>query len=442
MVEKRGYVVTSYSNGVITKGYINDEYRLHLSPTFRELQHFNGIIAAQDKNYKWSFYRLHSTIKSKKYDGFKFERNGINVEINGKHGWLDLLTLDEFIPVKFKEIDNDSTAISGIEFPTWEIQSLDLDSGFIVEGDSLRLNDEIFLTYLNGNQELLINGKDLFKGRPVELKMARSGYLITKDLPTKKWNLITTRGEEVISNQDSIHFDGQYFFALDESKWNVYNRFGRKLSLRGYDQLRQSILNLVPVSRGNFWGLLNFQGQQQLGIKYDQIGDVVFENYVEVKYLGEWGVLNLFGEWVIPPDYDTLVRTNDKIIARRGNAYFLLNENNVRLFASPDPIRYNSGMTYVSLGDTLYGVINGDGRYLLEPEFREVFKNGPLFFGRKNNYLWSKKEPGKWVLDTADRVQEIFEFSEDFYRILKDDKYGFVDTDGKLRIANRYVYAW
>jgi hypothetical protein len=433
-----GYQVTSYSNGEITKGFINDQYNLQLSPIFRELEHFNGVIAAQDKNYKWSFSRINSSAQSKKYDNFEFNNHGIEVELNGKHGWLDILTLEERIPVRFKYIKVDSSFVTGTNFSSWEIQTLNLDSGFIAEGDSLQLSGEIFLTYLNGNQELLINGKDLFQGRPTELMLARSGYLITKDLPTNKWNLLTTRGEKVIINQDSIHYDGQYFFALDENKWNVYNRFGRKLSLRGYDQIKNSLLNMVPVSRGQHWGLLDFRGQHQLGIKYDQIGQAIFENNVEANYLGDWGVIDLFGKWVIPPDYDTLIQTNNQVIARRGNAFFLIHENNTRLFSSPDPIRYDSGMTYVSLGDTLFGVLDNNGHYLLEPEFNEVFKNGPLFFGRKNDYLWSKNEAGKWVLDTADRVQEIYEFSEDFYRILKDNKFGFVDTDGKLRIANRY----
>ncbi len=432
-----GYLVTSYYNGLISKGYFDDKYNLIISPEYRDLRFINGLVAAQSFDYKWSFFS--GTEKSvTEYDHFQVTKYGIIVEKNGKKGVLALDLKEEIIPVIFKNVERVGSKFVTEEFPTWHITDLELDSTRVKVGDSLLLSDEVFLTYLNGNQELLINGSDVFKGKPVELKVARSGFLVTEVKATEKWNLTTSTGAEIITDQDSIAFDGFYFAMLKDGKWSLYNRFGRKLSIKQFDEVRPSVLNAVPVRRGQYWGLLNFRGENQLGMKYDNIAEYGYKNQLPVKYLGEWGLIDLFGEWSILPKYDSLILGGEHFIGISGRAYYVLNDRNQRLYSSPDPLLTDDGYIAIRKADTLWGALNNQAKTIFQPKYQKVFRMERLFFAQDNQFLHGADSTGSSLLDDSDRIQAVNGYAEGFYRIIKDNKYGFIDHLGKLRIANRY----
>ena len=47
-------------------------------------------------------------------------------------------------------------------------------------------------------------------------------------------------------------------------------------------------------------------------------------------------------------------------------------------------------------------------------------------------------EGGRRVIKAEDEIEDVLGYSERYFHIIKDGKHGFVDENGKLRVANRY----
>ncbi len=433
-----GFEISSYDHGSIKKGFLNDRYEVVIDADYTSVEYIDkSLLAAKNEDGKWSFYRDNMPSYVNHFDHFEVSAKGIIVRRNGMYGLLARNSSDFTYDVQYKDILwNDGWRV--LDFPDWEISSLGLDSVKRVKGDSVALRDEIFITYLNGTQELLIDGTDIFGDRNVELVMAKSGYLITRDLDFGKWKLSKTNGRTIISDQDSISFDGLYFFALNEKKWDIYNRFGRKLSLKRYDEVKHSVANMIPVRRNEYWGLLDFQGRQSLSHKYDDIGEGT-EKMIAVRYLGEWGVLDLFGDWVIPPRYDEIEFCENLIKANRGMSTTLFGYGGEEVFKGGVEIINMGTYLKVKESDTTFGILSGRGEMLLDPVYKTVGEIGGMYFGQLDGSFVLVDSVANNRVRPEDGIEKISGYSEGYFKIKKDGKWGFIDENGKLRIANRYT---
>ncbi len=434
-----GYQVSSYNNGQVRYGYINGTYSLKVPTTYIDLEKDGNLLFAKDPNYKWTAYNIGQSNRSNlDFDSYIKSSLGLVVEKNGRYGVLTEDEFQEHLPIVYKDITIQRAAFVTVPFPKWEVKDLDINPITTYSCDSLGLYGDMFITYVNGNQELIINGKDIFGERKIQLKTAKAGFLIVKETPTNEWSLTTTQGKVISSEQDSISFQETYFFMLKDGKWSIYNRFGRKLALKTFDQVRQPIGNNVPVRSGDYWGMLDFQGNYVLGLKYDQIQASTSENDLLVKYLDNWGAMDLFGNWIISAKYDSIWSFKNRFVVKSGRAYYLLDRSGRQLYASPDPMSIENGFISLNVGDSLFGVISENGKTILENEYFGVNKIQDLYYGLTTKYIEIANDKGEILADTNQRIQKIFNHSEGFYRIMKDDKYGFIDHNGKLRIANRY----
>jgi len=309
-----------------------------------------------------------------------------------------------------------------------------------IQCDSAWISEEYSITYINGNQQVVINGTDIFGERRVAIQMANSGFMISKDIILDKSLLMTTSGQVIIDQQDSIFFDNLYFYALAKGEWQVFNRFGRKLSLKRFEAVSQSVENVIPVKRNGFWGLMDFQGEMITPIQYDGFGEGMKRRII-ANYLGKFGILDLFGEWVIMPHFDQISFCNESIIAKRG----IINE----IFAF-DGSKIDS--TYANLAcfesfieihdlNSGFGLMLTNGEVLLDPIYSKVGEIGNYFWGKGEQYCVMVDEKGKYIITGNNQISDILDFNENYFQVKKDGMNGFIDSNGNLRIANRYTEA-
>lgn len=436
-----GHSISVYEQGKVIGGWMNDYFKVIIPPEYQQITSLNHeLMVASIDGVDYIFNKKSGLVSAKGYDRIEQEGNYIRVVQKGKVGLLQQNGLQQAIPTDFKEVRIVNGVIQTTNFPEWTITKVNLSDQLKIHGDSAWISEQQFITYINGNQQVVINGTDIFGERRVAVQMAKSGFMIAKDLISHESVLITTAGQVIIDQQDSIFFDNLYFYALSNQEWQVFNRFGRKLSLKRFEAVKESIENVIPVKRNGFWGLMDFQGEMVTPIKFDGFGEG-YEGKIVANYLGRLGVLDLFGEWVIKPDYDDVNFCQESIIARKGMLHEIFDLKGDPVYSSYSSLSCSEVYILIQDQESGYGLMLTDGNVLLDPIYSKVGKMGDCFWGKGEDYCVMVNESGKYILTGNDQVTEVLDFSENYFKIKKDGMTGFVDRNGNLRIANRYTDA-
>jgi hypothetical protein len=428
-------VLSEYRNGEIKKGLVDRTFGT-IAPLRYNSFKFVGdeIFAGRLPTGKVELYKQGGVKSGIAFDDYRYSQEHLIVKNNNQYGLLNKQDLQLLTPVSYKSVDEQGTLVS---YPTWQIKDLELDDLEDFQADSLVIEGDLFITNVNGNQRVFTSTKELFQGQEVELKYASNGFLIVKQVYDGRWKLMSTSGNTIIENQDSIKFDGMYFSALRGGSWSVFNRFGRKLTPKTFDDVGTSVSNLLPVKRLNFWTLLDFQGNLLTNPRYDSILGGI-HNRIAVNYLGSIGVLDGYGHWVIKPIFDEVTILEEIIFAKKQKRYFVFDRSGVQNFSIPsDDLQLRGDYIAIRQGQS-WGLLNIGGEYLADPIYDEVGSIGVFFYGRTEAYVSLFHEDGTQVANANDGISHILGEREDLYKVVIDGKVGYVDAEARLRIANRY----
>ena len=101
-----------------------------------------------------------------------------------------------------------------------------------------------------------------------------------------------------------------------------------------------------------------------------------------------------------------------------------------------DPLREISN--YLKLANDQYiGAITSLG-YYVHPQYEDIQLHGNYYSLKDSLFVTLIQSNGRVIVKPEDEIQEVFGYSEGYFHVLKDGKHGFIDENGKLRVANRY----
>lgn len=231
-------------------------------------------------------------------------------------------------------------------------------------------------------------------------------YLVTLG---DKMNVVGKNGENLIgADFDSLDYSSHTFRNFTKgSGWQLLDENGKVLSARYFQEMTPAkTLGFVVKSR-DYYGWMNDRGVEQIHCVFDSLAAPV-DDKVVVKFKGNYGIMDRDENWIVPPQQFPLQAINKEVYLQRepGNNFIKTFSGNIIYFT---PYRL------------LFGA----------ETFSEILPDGTL---RTMNYLGQIIPP----LPLPENVKEVFTESEGYRGIKKDDRYGFVDRKGKLRIANRY----
>lgn len=215
--------------------------------------------------------------------------------------------------------------------------------------------------------------------------------------------------DQVISGPD-------YFIASQKisgrEAWVMFDSTGNRRMNRAYEKMSPLAGGkYFTVKNRNAWGLINSKGQEVIACAYDSL--VQFrDNLLVVKFRGLQGIISVSEEWVVTPS-----------------------EGRLQLIRSDRYLQVNNGTTTL-----------------------KAIKGGTIYFTTNcievtDGFIYEFLPSGdRWKIDMngviADRmvvpdqpVEKIFEESEGLRAIKRNGRYGFIDSRGRLRIANRYEAA-
>jgi hypothetical protein len=207
---------------------------------------------------------------------------------------------------------------------------------------------------------------------------------------------------------DSLVASAKTFRSFTKgSGWQLLDENGHVLSTRYYQEMIPAKGQGFIVRSRDFYGWMNARGVEQIHCVFDSLVAPINDK-ATVKFKGQYGIIDNSENWAVPPQEFPLQVINKEIYLQRqpGNVFIKSFSGNI-IYFTPYRLKFNPENFSEFLPDGTERIMNYSGQ--LMP-----------------------------ALPLPENVKEVFPESEGLRGIKKDDRYGFVDRKGKLRIANRY----
>jgi hypothetical protein len=238
-----------------------------------------------------------------------------------------------------------------------------------------------------------------------------SGRLIAAR-SNNKWGVITISQQEILSFQfDSLVVRTPFLCARSAQGWQVYDTFG-VAKTKVYDAIGPYNGKFFPVSKKGYEGAVNRYGEELLACVYDSITQYD-DDLLIVKFKGLYGMIDYHEKWLALPQ--------------------------------PYRLRLMPQQTYAEYHDNLMILKNQEGKviYFTDRPFtaRSDYFEEYLADGTRKRVSWRGVEISRDRQVIPPRGTDIVFESEGLRGIQRDGRYGFIDANGRLRIANRYEEA-
>ncbi len=225
-----------------------------------------------------------------------------------------------------------------------------------------------------------------------------------------KYGLINSTGDWLIKPlYHSLRVDNGVAIVqpVSDHQYALIDLQGKSLSYRSYRSIGPFNGKFFPVTNRGFSGGIDKAGNEIIPCTHDSVGQV-FNDRVVVKFKGKYGVINLSEDWIITPQSEKIqLLTEDRYFTHRGETTFLRDNSGQVIYFSDNVLEFKRDhiLEHVSDGGTWKIALNG-----------QVIER----------------------TEKPEAVQAIYPESEGLRAIKKDNRFGFVDNRGRLRIANRY----
>jgi len=313
---------------------------------------------------------------------------------------------------KYREIKiNDDGTVNARTFDSWKMVDIKNAEQDLIDADALIPDGNYYRITKSGKIGLL--NKD-FKAI-IEPRYDFLGpFILGKAVAKKenKYGVIRLNNTVIMPFLfDSLVVDGRLIRVRDKTagtiNWSLFDTVGVRKSQNYYDFIEKHNGRFFPVLNRGFVGGMDNYGKEIIHCVYDSILDAR-EERVAIKFKGQYGIISLEESWLLTPQrYPLSIVNNDLYLERQPTVNFLKNLNGETIYFTANPIRLKENVLIEQLTDGSEQIVDFDGR---------VTTAAPPIV----------------------EVEKIFPESEGMRGIKRDGKYGFIDSRGRLRVANRY----
>ncbi|WP_041649886.1 WG repeat-containing protein [Marivirga tractuosa] len=371
-------------------------------------------------------------------DSVSLFREGVAIIFkNGKQG---LIRQDGkiLLPIDYKKIEwNDGKQIYVTPLDEWtvlnktgrEIGKHKADSIFYLNDKLIVKNTSSFAQIYNADIQ---ENKQVFHADIVGV--FGDNFILNNSIQT----YIVQDSNKIISEKfsGSVKWNENFFAAKKKTyqghEYVIISSKGESLRAASYEFTDNAILLQIK----SYWGIFDEKLTEIIPPLYETIkpnGDQFI-----VNFKGLYGVIDRDNNWVIPPQYKEIKpinNTNYKLVDRYLREFISdgKSKSEARLyydfygnFGVEQDVNYKSRLIDFkgnALTDFRKGQYNGHG------------KSGIIFRNEKEHILLNKSGKQLFRINEYDTII----FSDDEYlAIQKQGGWGFINTDGILRVANRY----
>ncbi len=366
------------------------------------------------------------------------------VENNGKQGLLDhqgeIIVIPQYKEIK-RTIDG---KIEGLPYDSWHL--LTNGNQLVIElfYDSIsRVSNSLLKATLKDN-EYIIDLKDnpilpLAKRQYSEFKR---GYSIASQ--GDYYGVINYDKTVIPFKYDSIIQYGNYFAAemqiATNHEWSIFDGSGNKINKISYDQINGYTNGFFGVKKNGYWGYMNEYGHEVIKARYDSVFTFIY-GLAKTKLRGKFGIIDQYGREVVPNNYDKIEIVNKNLFIVSSNfSYGIINRAKGMVYQSYYPLYKEKGFVVEKNNSDEYGLFDVKGQRILSTEYPYLlvgFYDKIHVFGDEHHKGILTKDGGI-LMGMDEGLEQVGLVSDKYIGIKLNKKYGFIDFDGKLRIANRY----
>lgn len=364
--------------------------------------------------------------------------------LNGKTG-LVVEEGEQIIPPIYKSIIEEGQVLKAQKFREWMMfdkSNQHLSSYFY---DEIVPKGEDLYKVSVGEAEALIHKKDslLTPFSNFQILGHFDRYVSVKQ--DRKSGIFHLDGEVFLEPiYDSIRFINNQFLVKYRKDgirgWSMIDRQGAFSTDQVYDQIEWLGDNYFKARRNDFWGVINNQGKEIIFCKYDSIVQYI-EGKLLVKFLGEDGILNLDGNWEILPQHKDIEIVDPlRYLIRSPYGSYVAFYPDTKDFTA-EYFLYKHGDRYLEKTlDLKFGLLDENGDRVIQPQFDEIssLQEDSIYYAKSEMGHSFITKSGKIMVEGDDRFEAVNDMSEEFIGVKIDGRWGFVDINGKLRIANQY----
>lgn len=336
-----------------------------------------------------------------------FRKGNAIIYQNFKQGLIDREGAIQLPPV-YREVKITEQGVESRMNDTWNIIDQENKTTISIDADELTPDGDHYLVSLSGKYGVV--KEDLNKQIDFQYdrmtKFTNNLSVVKKD---GKFGVISLSNKTVLPFEfDSLILEAPFVRALKKNQWLLYDTFAVKKSDRYYESLLAYNGKTFPVVNHNFWGAIDRYGKEVLACVYDSLTSFSAD-YAAVKFKGLYGIIDYNEKWKVYPQKNKLTPIDaEHYIEKQDSILFLKKFDGEIVYFTTNKLKFKNGL----LEET-----SGDG------SIRQVTLTG------------TSTSIGTTANVVAERV---FEESEGLRGIRRDGQYGFVDSRGRLRIANRY----
>jgi len=243
---------------------------------------------------------------------------------------------------------------------------------------------------------------------------------------------------------DSVRFVNGLFlvkYKKDGKRgWSLVDGRGAIITDQVYDEIDWLGNSYFKAKRDSYWGVVNSLGKEIIFCKYDSVVQYT-EGKLLVKFLGEDGILNLDGEWeILPQNKDIEIVDPMRYLIRSPFGSYVAYYPDTKDFTA-EYFLYKHGERYLEKTlDLKFGLLDEEGKRVIKPEFDEIsaLQEDSIYYAKSEKGHSFITKSGEVMNAEDDRFEVINDMSEEFIGVKIDGRWGFVDINGKLRIANQY----
>lgn len=302
------------------------------------------------------------------------------------------------------------------------------------------------------------------------------GYIVIKK--NKKYGIINTSGKYIKSpNYDLIKkINSKMYFLKNNNELSIYNiKLDKELKIDYFSYIGNK---LYKASLNNKYGIID----ENLNIKIDMINDEIYSNNKNILVLNEkekylldknfnkkilknyysniqlgignylyinsdnkYGIID-FDEIVkISPKYNELVNLNNKniLIGYIGKENYFINlDKNIEKKINYENYSMESMNRAMVLKNGKIGYINELGEEVISTEY-----DGGFLYKEEKDFIQLKKEDSWYLLNLKTSkskkipFEDIGEYKDGLMVVKKEEKFGYIDKEGKIKIPLNYTIA-
>lgn len=347
-------------------------------------------------------------------------------------------------PLAYREIIRTGRNTYNLQpMPQWKVVDEKNNPRFAYEFEDLKAVNEVLYSYQLEGRSGLMTEKGAIITPPVYNKISPITSNMTVVQMERKYGVIDKTGLSILPNEyENILIDSlaTLIKARNGGKWGVYDKTGQLILPLRYDAISIQPDGSMVASLGGRWGTTDSKGNQVIPFNYQFIGDFQYGK-ARAKNQEAMGVIDTGGNWLVDPIFEDTRIINDSLCGYFTNGRSgIINTHLKQMRLAVDSLGVMKNGFILVKNKEKYGLYNQQGREIIPIQYDYISSFGAdsmmtVYDGNKKGLINVK---GKVILKPSAQFQELQIMHEERAGIRINNRYGFIDKEGRLRIANRY----